>query len=393
MGTRVEVSGLSALPEQAESYTDAVNALKASKLFSGMLVAELQTLEQTAQLNAYKAGRHIFQEGEQGDGLYIIVQGKVAITKLIGQNERCLLAELGPGDFFGEMAVLDDQPRSATATAKEDSQVYFLLRDVLLGVLQRQPEAMVNLLREFSIRMRDFNQQYVAQMLQSERLTLFGRLAHTFVRQFRNPLRIISSAADVAASDTASPQMRQIAKDGTRKQVDRLTHLINEFLEFTRVSPSTVVLAKANYAELVTGFISEIRSELVGRSVSVELENEPPDVNVLVDPVRVGHVFQNLVYNACDSMPEGGRIKLRFEQGESEVITEIEETGCRLPPEVAAHLFDPLTTYNKGLELAICRRIIEDHHGKIRVCGERVGGTTFIFNLPLARLSPSVAAS
>ena len=107
--------------------------LKNNKLFSGMLAAELQALEQTAQLNTYKAGRNVFQEGDPGDGLYIIVEGKVQITCLVGQDQRRVLSRLGAGDFFGEMAVLDNQPRSATATAETDTQVYFILRDPLLG--------------------------------------------------------------------------------------------------------------------------------------------------------------------------------------------------------------------------------------------------------------------
>src|SRR5204863_2521473 len=81
--------------------------LKTNKLFSGMLAAELQALEQTAQLKTYKAGRNIFQEGDPGDGLYIIVEGKVQITCLVGQDQRRVLSRLGAGGFFGEMAVLD----------------------------------------------------------------------------------------------------------------------------------------------------------------------------------------------------------------------------------------------------------------------------------------------
>ena len=75
--------------------------LKISKLFSGMLAAELQALEQTAQLRAVPAGRHIFQEGDPGDGLYIIVDGTVQISCLVEPNQRRILSSLGPGDFFG----------------------------------------------------------------------------------------------------------------------------------------------------------------------------------------------------------------------------------------------------------------------------------------------------
>jgi len=356
-----------------------------------MLAAELHSLEQTAQLKTYKAGRPIFQQGQPGDGLYTIVAGKIAITTIIGEDQRCLLARLGPGDFFGEMALVDDRPRSATATAEENAQVYFILRDDLWRILKQRPGLTVSLLREFSTRMRYFNSRYVEQVLQAERLTLMGRLAHTLVRQFKNPLHLILEATETASQETATAQMRDTARDTTRKQVDRMNNLINEFLEFTRGSSSTTVLAKANYADFVRPLIDEIRSELVGRSVTVELENEPPEVSVLVDPTRLSHVFLSLVGNACDVMPAGGRIKMRFERGENEVITEIEDSGEEVTPEIAERLFEPFAAYTKGhgvgLELAICRRIIEDHHGKIQARSHR-DGTTFVFKLPLALASP-----
>src|SRR5205814_9670813 len=68
--------------------------LKTSKLFGGMLASEMEALNHTAQVRAYKAGRHIFQEGDPGDGLYLIVEGRVQITCLLGQDQRTVLSRL-----------------------------------------------------------------------------------------------------------------------------------------------------------------------------------------------------------------------------------------------------------------------------------------------------------
>ena len=73
--------------------------LKTSKLFGGLLAVELEALEQTAQLKAYKAGRNIFQEGDPGDGLYLILEGRVQIACLLGQDQRVVLSRLDDGDF------------------------------------------------------------------------------------------------------------------------------------------------------------------------------------------------------------------------------------------------------------------------------------------------------
>ncbi len=183
--------------------------LKTSKLFSGMLAAECQALEQTAQLRSYAAGKNIFQEGDPGDGLYTIFEGRVQITCLVGRDQRRVLSRLGAGDFFGEMAVLDDQPRSATATAEKDSKVYFIAREDMLKILSRSPGLAVGLVREFSTRMREFNHCYTEEVLQAERLTLVGRFARSIVHDFKNPLNIIGISAEMAAMDGATAEMRR----------------------------------------------------------------------------------------------------------------------------------------------------------------------------------------
>src|SRR6185503_3328454 len=309
-----------------------------------MLSAELEALEHTAQVKAYRAGRNVFQEGDPGDGLYLILEGKVQITCLLGQDQRIVLSRLKDGDFFGEMAVLDSQPRSATATAETDTKVYFILRDDLLKVLERSPSLAANLVKEFSQRMREFNHQYTREVLQAERLTLVGRFARSIVHDLKNPLNIIGISAEMAAMESASREDRRAARDRIRKQIDRLSDMINELLEFTRGSSATVVFAKSSYKDFIRELIEEIRPEAAAKSVTVELENEPPAVALLINPKRLAHVFYNIVHNACDAMPDGGTIKLRFSQSDRHVATEIEDTGRGVAPEIEPRLFEAFAT-------------------------------------------------
>ena len=81
----------------------------------------------------------------------------------------------------------------------------------------------------------------------------------------------------------------------------------------------------------VSGAVSANAPE---RRWTLELENEPPAVALLINPKRLAHVFYNIVHNACDAMPNGGKVKLRFKQTDKEVITEIEDTGKGVAPEI-----------------------------------------------------------
>jgi two-component system sensor kinase FixL len=86
-------------------------------------------------------------------------------------------------------------------------------------------------------------------------------------------------------------------------------------------------------------------------------------------------------------MPRGGKVILRFQLTEREVTTEIEDTGPGIAPEIAPRLFDAFATYGKaqgtGLGLSICKKIVEDHRGKIRARTEPGRGAIFSFSLPV----------
>jgi len=110
---------------------------------------------------------------------------------------------------------------------------------------------------------------------------------------------------------------------------------------------------------------------------------------LLLDPTRLPHVFYNIINNACDAMTEGGKVKIRFKQNEKEVVTEIEDTGKGIAPEIAPRLFEAFATYGKsqgtGLGLSICKKIVEDHYGKISARSEPGRGAIFSFSLPIRR--------
>jgi two-component system, LuxR family, sensor kinase FixL len=108
---------------------------------------------------------------------------------------------------------------------------------------------------------------------------------------------------------------------------------------------------------------------------------------LLLDPVRLGHVFHNILSNACDAMPDGGKISLRFRREPDALVTEFEDTGPGIAPEIAPRLFEAFATFGKsrgtGLGLSICKRIIHDHSGTITASNGARGGALISFSLPL----------
>jgi signal transduction histidine kinase len=158
-------------------------------------------------------------------------------------------------------------------------------------------------------------------------------------------------------------------------------------LNFREGSQGTFVLAPTDYSVFVGHLIEEMRPDIDIKSVAIELQSPPPPVTLLLNPSRLRRVFYNLIHNATDAMPGGGKILIRFIVAKNEVTTEIEDTGAGIAPEIAERLFDAFATYGKahgtGLGLSICKKIIEDHHGRISARNVPGRGAVFSFALPI----------
>jgi signal transduction histidine kinase len=363
-----------------------VNVPTSAQKLAASRVAELDALKRNARKLFFPAGHVIFREGDRGDALYIIEAGRVVISAMVGSRERCVFSQFGPGEYFGEMSVVDSQPRSATATAEIPTVVWVIPRARLWRTFARSPKLLVAMVQEFSLRMREFNRLYLHEVLQQERLAIVGRFAQSIVHDFTNPLGNIGFAADLAGASDATEEERCEANVTIRKQVDRLSDMIGELLEFTRGPSGSVALALVDYGRFVRDTLGDLAAELEARDVRIVFENPPPDVAVPLDRRRLVHVFTNLINNAIAVMPEGGTITLRFVVSDESVTTELEDSGPGLAPEIESRLFEPFATHGKpngtGLGLSICRRIVEDHRGTIIARSEPGHGATFIFALP-----------
>jgi signal transduction histidine kinase len=383
-------SGISGLVAACVDWLESLSMalLSDCPLFNQLPEAELRGIEAAAQVRTAAPGTVVFQEGDPGDGLYVIIRGTVEVSCMVSPTERRTLSVFKAGEVFGEMAVIDSQPRSATATASAEAELAFLPSMDLWLAFERSSSLAVNLMRTVVHRMREFNQTYTREVVQAERFTLVGRFARSIVHDFKNPLNIIGISADMAAMSDSTSASRSAAAARIRRQVDRLSNMINELLEFTRGSGANAVLARMDYGECVRSLVGELRPEVEARGVQIEWQGEVPSVPVTVDPRRLFHVFHNLMGNACDAMGGPGTIRVRVIGGEKEVVTEIEDTGPGIAPEIASRLFEAFATFGKssgtGLGLSICKRIVEDHKGRIEARAASGGGAMFSFTLPIA---------
>ncbi len=363
-------------------------ALESISLFRQLSRPELQALRLIALERRFEAGQEIFREGAPGDGVYFVKDGLVEISAGSGTTRR-VFSRLGPGEIFGEMSLIEHRPRSATATAAAAAEVYFLPRGELLPFIQRSPGLAFALLQQISHRLRELNQLHVRELVQAESLAVIGRFAQGIVHDLKNPLSIISLASEVFEMPGLSAEIRASSQLRIRKQVERISDLVSDILIFTQGSSAEAGLQTSDYGAFVVELLGDLRAEAELKSARIEMPHAPPAVPVRFDPRRLSRVFFNLVHNATDVMLNGGYIYLRFQCNGNEIVTEMEDTGPGIAPQIAGQLFEPFATHGKthgtGLGLSLCKKIIEDHGGNIAVRSEAGHGAIFRFTLPLAK--------
>ncbi len=162
----------------SDEQQDIIEILRRLPIFHGLKGAALREFERIIHRRRFKAEETIFWEGEPGVGMYVIQQGRVGIYKRVNEKDRQQLAELESGDFFGEVALLDESPRSATAVALEDTRLLALFRPDLLELIERRPrlgnQFLFQLARVLGERLRATNRDL--QELHEELLELNQRL-------------------------------------------------------------------------------------------------------------------------------------------------------------------------------------------------------------------------
>ena len=194
-------------------------------LFSQLSPADLQRVEEVARERTYPRNSVILFEDDPGDALYVVKQGQVKVV-LIGEDGReVILSVLGEGQFFGEMALLDDEPRSAHVIAMEDSTLVVLRREEFQGILAQSPALALALLRELTRRLRRADEKVGSLVL----LDVNGRVA-----------RLLLDMAEEAGGDRITKRLTHhtIAQmiGSSRETVSRTMRELSEkgFIDVTR---------------------------------------------------------------------------------------------------------------------------------------------------------------
>jgi signal transduction histidine kinase len=227
-----------------------------------------------------------------------------------------------------------------------------------------------------------------------------GELASTVAHEVRNPLNAIGMTAQrlrgefVGEDLTDRPQdqaeLRELL-DVLSGETQRINRIVQQFLDYAR--PPQLNPRQASLRDMLAGAAESLRARAAARRVRID--TELTDVGEAVfDPDQLKQAVDNLLRNAIDASPEGGRVTVRARGTTSGHVVEVEDEGPGIPPDILPKIFDLYFTTKAdgtGVGHAVTHQIVEAHHGSIDVDSLPGRGTRVIVSLPLRQEDPSRA--
>jgi signal transduction histidine kinase len=234
-------------------------------------------------------------------------------------------------------------------------------------------------------------EQLRQQLLQAQRLSSMGALASSVAHEFNNILTTIINYAKMGLRAEGNDRARTEALEKILKGSQRAATIVNSMLGFARNQSHR--RERTDLAKLVDEVLVLTEKDLTKHHVQVQkLFHDRPKAPVV--PGQIEQILLNLIINARQAMPRGGQLRLELRENRRTHMAEIRvsDTGVGIPPDQLRLIFEPFYTTKQpdehghggsGLGLSVCRQIVEQHHGRIRVESVVGTGSTFTVKLPL----------
>lgn len=228
-------------------------------------------------------------------------------------------------------------------------------------------------------------------LVASERLAALGQMAATVGHELRNPLGVLTNSMYLIrtkVADTADQRLlRQL--DTADREIAAATLIVSDLLEFSR--PRAANPVSVDVVELLEEAISVAPAPT---GIDVELDHEPVPP-IVADRDQIRQVVLNLLTNAYEAMPNGGRVQIAARTSGDKVEIVMADSGVGMDDDTLSHIFEPFfskKTKGTGLGLAVCKRIVEAHDGTLALTSPNGEGCTAVLALPLASVGAGVAS-
>jgi len=235
------------------------------------------------------------------------------------------------------------------------------------------------------------------QLQQREKLSSIGLLAAGVAHEVNTPLTGVSSYTQMLLGMLNENDPKHALLQKVRTQAERATNIVNNLLNFSRTGNATE-FAEVDVARVLDDTLQLLEPQLRRSQIEIVRRYDTDAPEAYGNAGKLQQVFTNLILNARDAIPDGGRIVVATEIGDDgSLIAEISDTGIGIAPENVAKIYDPFYTtkgvgQGTGLGLAVSYGIVQEHAGRMTVDSTPGHGTTFRITLPTARIRARLQA-
>ena len=378
-------------PDQQESTPKSqqvlllkLELLKKIDLFKHLSEQNLQQVVEKSPDIILKKNELLFEEGALERKMYVILAGEILIHKKIKN-----IAVLKQGEYFGEIILIDHLPRSASATAYNDSFLMVIDENLFQKYITTSSKALFEMMRVFNQRLRN---DMMTMTKDTQKLCNFTHDMGNCLISLEGSQRMLKDLASLFQGTQKKHRSRH-GSDKIKKSISTLLSVRNNLVTMIDLSLARVKKTRTKYVKtefsiipLIEETIAEISCHkyVKGKAVEVKVEGTPK--KVCFNYLDIKRVLQNLIINAGYISKKDGKIHVHVKNLKSAVEVRVQDYGAGIPEKIQPLILKETYTTKSdgnGFGLMSCREIIVDHHqGMIDFETEIGKGTTFYFTLP-----------
>jgi two-component system, NtrC family, sensor histidine kinase HydH len=227
------------------------------------------------------------------------------------------------------------------------------------------------------------------QLRRSEKLSTLGEMAAVLAHEIRNPLGSIRGTAEILRDDYLPGDPKHEFIEIQIKETERLNHVVEDFLRMARQQP--VELRDCSIREELETIVTLVAKDAQNRGITLRLEPYAEEAVVRGDGEKLRQAFLNIVINSLQATPSGGRVSIVLDRVGTGFKISFRDSGSGIAADNLQRIFEPFYTTKSdgtGLGLAVTRKIIEGHGGRLDIVSETGHGTTVMVILPMQHTAP-----
>lgn len=374
------------------------------KAFPGIPEDEAQKLLAKGKIVKYPADHILCLEDQVEHVFYILLEGEVKVTKKINIDEDRFLKNLEPGDFFGEMGIIQNAPRAASVTTSTDASVFEINKESFEVVLHQSSTVALAMAREVSSRLRENDEMAIEDLrLKARELaTAYQQLAElevaksefltTIAHELRTPLASAGGFMQMISMGMMEGDALKSGLKTVARNIERITILVNDILFLQEMELILADFEPIDLEKLMNNVVDSERKHAEEMGVELRVEIDPKLPSPPGDLASLDRAFSAILNNAIKFSVNGGFVHITLTKSADSVSISVRDPGIGIPQKDIARIFDRFWRTEEfegqlfggvGIGLSIAKQVIEQHNGEIEVTSERKMGTTFLVKLLL----------